>query len=121
MKNIQQEAVLALIFKGDKIIGVSRKNNPNDFGLIGGKVEPNETKAYALYREVEEETGLKLIRGKKIYTNFDGNMVCTTYLCEAEGDIQTNEGGVVKEITWDDLFAGSFGDYNREVYKALKK
>lgn len=113
------EAVIALIFRGNKIIGVSRKDNLNAFGLIGGKVEEGEEKAHALYREVEEETGLKLIHGKKIFSGFDGNMITTTYLCEAEGQIKTNEKGVVKEITWDELFAGPFGEYNRKVYNAL--
>jgi 8-oxo-dGTP pyrophosphatase MutT (NUDIX family) len=113
------EAVVALIFKGDKIIGVSRKNDPNAFGLIGGKVEPGETKAHALYREVEEETGLKLIKGKLVYSGYDGNMLCHTYLCEAWGEINTKEKGIVKEITWDDLFAGPFSDYNHRLYNAL--
>jgi 8-oxo-dGTP pyrophosphatase MutT (NUDIX family) len=114
------EAVIALIFSGDKIIGVSRKDDPNAFGLIGGKVEKGENHAHALYREVEEETGLRLIHGKKIFSDFDGNMQTTTYLCEAEGQIQTTEKGVVKEVTWEELFAGPFGEYNRKVYNTLQ-
>ncbi len=118
-ETFMQEAVVALIFKDDKIIGVSRKDNPNAFGLIGGKVEEGETKSHALYREVEEETGLKLLHSKEIYSGFDGNMPCTTYLCEAWGEIKTKEAGVVKEIGWEELFNGPFGDYNRRVYQAL--
>lgn len=113
------EAVVALIFRGDKILGVSRKDNPNAFGLVGGKVEKGETHAHALYREVEEETGLQLIKGKKIFADFDGNMMTTTYLCEAEGKVDTIEKGVVKEVTWDELFAGPFGEYNRKLYNTI--
>lgn len=115
-----KEAVCALIFmKSGKILGVSRKNNPNDFGLIGGKVDPGETKAYALQREIYEECGLSIIKGKLIFSRFDDNMRCYTYLCEVEGDIKTNEKGVVKEVTWEELFEGSFGEYNRRLYKSL--
>lgn len=115
-----KEAVCALIFmKSGKILGVSRKNNPNDFGLIGGKVDPGETKEYALQREIYEECGLTIIKGKLIFSRLDDNMRCYTYLCEVEGDIKTNEKGVVKEVTWEELFEGSFGEYNRRLYKSL--
>lgn len=113
------QAVCALIFRGDKILGVSRKDNPNDFGLIGGKVENGETLAQALKREIEEECGLTIISGKLIFTRFDNNMMCYTYLCNVEGEIKTNEKGVVKEVTWEELFNGSFGEYNRKLYKSL--
>ena len=48
------EAVVALIFQeklsveditlDTKILGISRKHDPNDFGLPGGKVDPGETR-----------------------------------------------------------------------------
>lgn len=114
-----KEAVCALIFRGDKILGVSRKDNPNDFGLIGGKVEEGESRSHALQREIEEECGLNIIHGKLVFTRIDNNMMCYTYLCEVEGEIKTNEKGVVKEVTWDELFAGTFGEYNRRLYKTL--
>lgn len=115
------EAVLALIFRNDKIIAVSRKDNPDDFGLIGGKVEENESHVHALYREVEEETGLRLIHGKKVFVRYEKDFKVTTYLCEAEGEIKTNEKGVVKEVTWEELFNSTFGNYNRNLYNSLFK
>ena len=39
-------------------LAVSRKNNPNDWGLPGGKVDPDETSQQAIRREVMEETGI---------------------------------------------------------------
>ncbi len=113
------EAVTALIYRGDKILAVSRKDNPDDFGLIGGKVDPGETRASALRREIEEETGLHVIHGKLIFQLVDHGYQCYTYLCEVEGDVSTNEKGVVKEVTWDVLFNGTFGEYNRQLYKAI--
>ena len=116
-----KEAVLALMFNEDKtkIIGVSRKDDQNAFGLVGGKVEPNETHISALYREVLEETGLKITKAKKIFKQFDGNMDCTTYICDYYGEINTNEAGVVKLVTWEELFNGPFGSYNRELYNLI--
>ncbi len=114
-----KKAVCALIFRGDKILGVSRKDNPNDFGLIGGKVEDNETLPHALQREIYEETGLNIIKGKLVFTRFDDDVMSYTYVCDVEGEVKTNESGVVKEVTWEDLFNGSFGDYNRRLYKTL--
>lgn len=61
MKNKNIFASLGLLINSDeKVLSVSRRNKPNDLGLPGGKLEPNETPIEALIREVKEETGLIL-------------------------------------------------------------
>ena len=57
---------------------------------------------------------------ERIFQRIDGDFICFTYLCTAEGEITTTESGVVKEVTWMDLFIGPFGYYNLELYKHLK-
>jgi 8-oxo-dGTP diphosphatase len=42
------------------ILAVSRKDDPNAFGLPGGKVEHGETEEQAARRELLEETGVEL-------------------------------------------------------------
>jgi 8-oxo-dGTP pyrophosphatase MutT (NUDIX family) len=117
---MEKLAVCALIFReSGKILGVSRKDNPNAFGLVGGKVDPGETPEEALIRETKEETGLDVIKYKKIFERTDGDFKCFTYLCAVKGEIGTYEKGVVKEVTWDELFNGPFGKYNRELHKSL--
>ena len=120
-----KEAVCALIYgPNGGIISVSRKDDHDSWGLIGGKVDEGETPEEALLRETFEETGLKITGYEKIFERRDGNLICYTYLCVADGEITTDNEiseakGIVKEVTWDELFAGSFGNYNRELYKSL--
>ncbi len=44
----------------DKILMCKREKEPyiGKFNLVGGKVEKNETKLHAAYRELQEETGI---------------------------------------------------------------
>lgn len=114
-----REAVVALIYRGDKILAVSRKNDPNDFGLIGGSIEEGEERVDALRREIKEETNLDLLKEKHIFTRTDNDFICYTYLCEVEGDVKTTETGVVKEVSWSELFKGSFGEYNRNLFNVI--
>lgn len=124
-QELKKEAVCALIYgPNGGIIAVSRKDNHESMGLIGGKVDKGETPEEALLRETFEETGLKITSFKKIFERIDGDFICYTYLCVADGEITTDNEiseakGIVKEVTWDDLFAGSFGIYNRELFKFI--
>jgi|APCry1669189768_1035252.scaffolds.fasta_scaffold01698_7 mutator protein MutT len=116
-----KRAVVALIFNKDgKILGVSRKNNPNDMGLPGGKVDPGETLTEAIIREVREETGLNVKTFKPIFELEDGEFLGVTFACTVEGEISTTETGRVDWIEWEELFAGTFSEYNRNLYQHLK-
>lgn len=117
-----KHSVCALVFReSGKILGVSRKDDPTSFGLIGGKVEPGETLEEALIRETKEETGLHIVKYRKIFERIDNDEHCTTFLCSVIGEIKTRESGVVKEVTWEELFNGPFGEYNHELYNTLNK
>ena len=112
-------SVCSLLIKADKILAVSRKENHNDFGLIGGKVEKNETPEQAVIRETTEETGLQLTNIKKIFSAPCDGSICTTFLADYIGEIKTDEYHVVKWVKWEDLFAGSFGEYNKLLFNHL--
>lgn len=122
-----KEAVCALIHgPNGGVIAVSRKDNHQSMGMIGGKVDGGETPEEALIRETYEETGLTITGYKKIFERKDAEFICYTYLCSAIGTItNSNEiseaKGLVKEVDWSDLFSGSFGEYNRELYNYLIK
>ena len=102
------KAVLALIkhpSNPNLYLGVSRKNNSQDFGLVGGKMDhEKETVRDALTREVLEETGLTIKSMKPIFKRFNSDKgrkyLVRTYLVEVEDfNIHTEESGLVKWIT----------------------
>lgn len=119
-------AVCALILneKGE-FLAVSRKDNPNDFGLPGGKVDWPEEPQLALVREVKEETGLNVSSLLPFFEDKDGKYFVTTYLVEVTGDIRNiqldpKETGVVKFLNREDLIdvKNSFGEYNTKMFEA---
>lgn len=121
------KVVLALIChptNPDLFLGVSRKTNKSDFGLAGGKMESKETFRDALDREVKEETGVTITSAKPIFKryNIDKGVryLVTTFLCEVDTfDFSSEEEGIVKWVTKDDLQSGSFGNYNKKMFEAL--
>jgi len=118
-------AATALIYKNvildGKVLGVSRKTDPNDFGLPGGKVDEGETLYDAMVREVKEETGLTVLKAKPLFFREDTDFVAVVYLVEQYyGEISTDEAGAVKWIDFEKLKQGSFGDYNTMLEQQIQ-
>jgi 8-oxo-dGTP diphosphatase len=118
-------AATALIYKNvildGKVLGVSRKTDPNDFGLPGGKVDEGETLYDAMVREVKEETGLTVLKAKPLFFREDTDFVAVVYLVEKYyGEISTDEAGAVKWIDFEVLKQGSFGDYNTMLEQQIQ-
>ena len=121
------EAVCALIKKDGKFLAVSRKNDPSDFGLPGGKVDPGETCEEALRREIMEETGIMVGGIFPVFEEVCGpgkdgkSYLVTTYKVYGFNQVRTpEESGVVAWVDKDVLLTGSFGDYNKKLFATLQ-
>ncbi len=114
-------AQVVLINEGGLILGVSRKDNHNDFGLIGGKMDPeddNDPKLTAI-RECKEETGLDIYDLELVFAIHKSGNMGYTYLAKYTGEISHDEPHVVKWVPMQVLINGSFGRYNEMVSESL--
>ena len=128
MKN---EAGVILIIKDGLILAVSRKNNPNKWGLSGGKCEENESPKEAAIRETFEETGIVVKSCEQIYKRTESNKVIDGfpfqaycfYATEWEGSPEQKEEGKVKWITADELTSNdqAFPEYNINAVYIFRK
>lgn len=113
-------AATALIYKGgifeSELLGVSRKDNHELFGLPGGKVDPGEDTYTAMKREVFEETGLIVDRAIPLFFREEERFLAVVYLVtEWHGDVSTSEAGIVDWIDFEVLKRGSFAEYNAKL------
>lgn len=119
---MKQTAQVVIINKETgEVLGVSRKNNHNDFGLPGGKMEPYDSDAPMLtaYRETLEETGIKVSNLVLVFAIHKDGYMGYTYLADYSGEINHNEPHVVKWVPFRKLIEGSFGKYNKLVSESL--
>jgi 8-oxo-dGTP pyrophosphatase MutT (NUDIX family) len=112
----------------ERVLAVSRRNDPKLWGLPGGKVDPGESLKGAGKRELREETSLQAdMRSAEII--FERSPIppdvyaCTTFFLPRRawfGTPKQSEEGKVAWKTWRELFNGPFGQYNRELYAIFK-
>lgn len=123
-----KQSVCALLFnEQNEVLVVSRKDNPDDFGLPGGKVEGRESPSDAIIRELWEEIHVQHSRAtppKVVFQCKEGIYECITFICQlAEGEhsFVPEEGCVIKWMTWDELCSqGSFMEYNIKLRKSYE-
>jgi ADP-ribose pyrophosphatase YjhB (NUDIX family) len=126
----ERRAVCVLIFRPDgKILAINRKNKPYGFGLVGGKVDSNESDSNAIVREAKEEAGINIIATYKVYERYsdvvresDGvveHWTISTFYAFWDGEIKSSDEGEACWVSMYDLIAGPFGEYNSALFKHL--
>lgn len=117
---IKKAAQVVLINEEGLILAVSRKDNHEDFGLPGGKQDPeDENEMAAAIRETKEETGLDTTDLQLIFVMHRSGYLGYTYLAKYSGEINHNEPHVVKWVPYDVIMNGSFGRFNILVAESL--
>lgn len=116
-------AACVLILGNGVVLGVARRGNPSDWGLPGGKCKLGELSKKAAARELREETGFSVEESDlvEVYRATEEGCLAITFLAKAYEASQrlAGDAGAVAWVTWEELFAGSFGSYNRELKKAV--
>ena len=114
-------AQIVLLNEEGLVLGVSRKTNHNDFGLPGGKMDPEDMgdPMVTAIRECKEETGLDATDLELVFAIHKNGNMGYTYLAKYTGEIEHNEPHVVKWVPFQVLINGSFGKYNEMVSESL--
>ena len=121
MEEIKYAVQVVLLNDKKEVLCVSRKDDHWDFGLPGGKVDPEDNDDYeaAAIRETKEETGLDISNLRLIYARHRDGYMGFTYLADWIGEIQTDEPHVVKWVEFNEVLKGSFGKWNNMVQESL--
>jgi len=119
---MKQSVQVVLLNEYNEVLAVSRKDNHSDMGLVGGKVDPEDmgNLINAAYRETKEETGLEISNFRMIFSMYKHGYMGYTYLCDYEGEIQTDEPHIVKWVGFNEVIAGTFGEWNKLVALSLE-
>jgi 8-oxo-dGTP pyrophosphatase MutT (NUDIX family) len=117
----KSSAHVVVLNESGQVLCVSRKEDHNDFGLPGGKIEKSdESNKAAAIRETLEETGIVVTKATLIYAEHRRGAMGYTYLAtEWEGEIGTDEPHIAKWGDFTELVAGTYGEWNLKVFKSL--
>jgi 8-oxo-dGTP pyrophosphatase MutT (NUDIX family) len=119
----QVYGVSALVMRDGLMLAVSRRCNPHDLGMPGGKVDPGERPIDAAARELFEETWVRAVRILPIFEALNRSHRAMTFAVpEWRGEPRSTEEGVVYWAPpgWlvDDL-SPTFREYNLRLFRAL--
>ena len=129
---MKQACVMLVLNQDGLILAVSRRNNPNKFGLPGGKCEENEQDFKAAVRETLEETSVRVGGCTPFYSAVElrdcpeGQEFNTTcfYAVTWKGEPADSEEGSVKWMTSEELTSpeiGAFPVYNANALESFKE
>jgi 8-oxo-dGTP pyrophosphatase MutT (NUDIX family) len=106
----------------NKILAVSRKDNPDAFGLPGGKLDEKDggSLTKCAIRESLEETGFHFTDLELFFVRQDGEFICATFMPWNSKRVRNwtpeANAGNVDWVTPEKLIAGPFGEYNKKLF-----
>ncbi|MDB4992698.1 MAG: hydrolase [Myxococcaceae bacterium] len=122
------QAVGAIVWRAadDAVLLVRRANPPlaGRWTLPGGKVEPGETPAEAIVREVREETGLAVSVVRHLERVELGAFVIDEIECALDAsahDAEPRAGDDASDVRWAELDELAALDVNAEAVRVLER
>lgn len=113
------DAVIVIVRRGARVLGVSRMHDHDDWGLPGGSVEAGELPEQAAVRETKEETDIDVLElGKLEAVEYRGRVVHAYVATRFVGEARASEEGAVGWVTWEKIGSGSHGNFNRRLFAA---
>lgn len=107
-----------------KVLAVTRKDDHNDWGFPGGKIDPEDaTPEDAIRREVKEETGLELanltFKFIRDCIHKGTNKPAAVFTADAVGEINFDEPHLVDWVDPRVVTEGTFGTFNISTFGKL--
>jgi ADP-ribose pyrophosphatase YjhB (NUDIX family) len=127
MENLRRAVFMVYTRPDGRIPAIKRNNPPFGIGLVGGRVEINETDLEALCRDAKEEAGITILATKKVFemasTNnkFWGGNAFSVASFEVlfEGEFVSSSEGEIIWATPQELMNGAFPEYNTKLFQAM--
>lgn len=122
-----QRAVLLLSTRqtaeGLRILAVTRRDNHNDWGLPGGKVEFTDlSDTDAIIRETLEETGYRIANPIPFFTKFGVSRSVTAFTCGTYDNNRTafdSREGLCQWVEPARVLTGTYGAYNKALFNYI--
>lgn len=102
------------------------RSDTQDYGLVGGCVDPHETLEEALVREVKEEANLTLNKDylKRFYTNLElkDNSCVSVFIYQGVIDFSTlrnSDEGLIVFCSEQELINSTYGEFNKKLINLL--
>lgn len=115
--------VCACVLRDGKVFAARRgpgMSHPGSWEFPGGKVEPGETDAAALARELVEELGWPVAVGPRVGEGTTGRVHLVGYACVAEGEPRLTEHDDCGWFTLDALDALTWAPADPPVIAGLR-
>jgi len=115
-RRAEKRAACVFIQHQGAILAVARRDDPNAWGLPGGKCDVFEDKEDAARREFLEEIGTEVEISHPAYTGPCGEYDVTTFYGKCDiSKIKKGDAGRVALVGWTHILNGPFGDYNQRL------